>query len=196
MKLDQEELDQIYAEYESDPAFDELRSGATQIVRADGVVTAPDIVFVGEAPGADEDRLGVPFVGKSGYLLDELLADAKISRRGEGNAYAACISNIVKYRPPNNRDPKPDEIKASLPYLVREFQFMQPSVIVTLGRHSTKAVWPDAPSIGKCHGSVRKMSNGVIHMPMYHPAYGIYDPRNRTVLEQDFTLLSDVLKEL
>ena len=189
------EFEAIYSDYESDPAFDELRSTASQVVRGDGWIP-PQVVLVGEAPGADEDQQGYPFVGKSGQLLDELMADAGISRRKLDYVRPAFITNIVKYRPPNNRDPKPEEIKASVRYLIREFQFLQPRVIVTLGRHSTKAVWSDAPAIGKCHGVVRTMKNGAIHMPMYHPAYGIYDPRNREVLEQDFRALHILLKDL
>lgn len=183
-------LRDIYDRYELDMAFSDLRKTASQLVEGAGSLN-PLVLFIGEAPGADEDRVGEPFVGAAGQMLNELMRGVGLSR--ESGPRPCFVTNIVKYRPPGNRDPKPEEIQASIPYMLEEIEELNPSVVVTLGRHATNAFWKDAPAIGICHGWIRPLTNGGFHMPMYHPAYGVYDRRNRGKLEFDFRLLREEL---
>ena len=185
-------LRKIYDRYAIDLSFESLKAGATQLVEGVGH-TEPVVLFIGEAPGAEEDKHGFPFVGAAGQMLDELMSSIGMARHPIRSEYPCFITNIVKYRPPGNRDPKPEELSASIPYMWAEIDVLAPKVIVTLGRYSTKALWPAAPSIGNCHGWVRPMENGMRHMPMYHPAFGVYDSRNRDVLLRDFKLLKQEL---
>jgi len=128
----QDELRQLATEIVEHEVCPELAVGATQLVMGDGNPDA-DIVFIGEAPGKNEDLQGVPFVGAAGKFLDEMLKQAGLDR---GDVY---ITNIVKYRPPNNRDPSPEEKRAFWPYLMRQLEIIQPRAVVTLGRHSGAA---------------------------------------------------------
>ena len=125
----QAQLDQIAAEIIAKNICPELADQATQLVLGDGNINA-DIVFIGEAPGKNEDEQGLPFVGAAGKFLNEMLAQAGMDR---SDVY---ITNIVKYRPPNNRDPLPEEKKAFWPYLLRQLEIINPKVVITLGRHS------------------------------------------------------------
>ena len=143
------------------------------------------IVFIGEAPGKREDEQGEPFIGASGKFLDELLASIAMAR---DNVY---ITNIVKYRPPNNRDPSRAEKDAFWPYLQKQLQIIQPKVIVTLGRHSMESFLPHAV-IGDVHGQVQQVQLGestVALVPLYHPAAALYNGRLRQVLIDDFKVL-------
>ena len=171
----------------------ELAESATQLVMGDGNANA-DIVFIGEAPGKNEDEQGLPFVGASGKFLDEMLAQAGLQR---SDIY---ITNIVKYRPPNNRDPKPEEKQAFWPFLARQLEVIDPKVIATLGRHSMEFFLPSA-KIGQVHGhAVRKKV--IVHdgsekewliMPLYHPAAALYNGSMRQTLVDDFLGVKQLL---
>lgn len=145
------------------------------------------LVLIGEAPGAEEDSQKLPFVGRSGQLLDLMLAQAKLD-----NYY---ITNIVKYRPPKNRDPKKSEIAAFLPHLREELAIIDASIIATLGRHALSCFFPQA-KISICHGTWLPLETwGSCHrlMPLYHPAAAIYDPRLQPTLQQDLNKLASTL---
>ena len=143
-KSKSQQLDQIRADILSNNICPNLAQTATQLVLGDGNPDA-DIVFIGEAPGKKEDETGTPFVGASGKFLNEMLASINLDRQD------VYITNIVKYRPPNNRDPKPEEKKAFLPYLLAQIAVIEPKVIIPLGRHSMNVFLPGA-KISEVHG--------------------------------------------
>lgn len=152
------------------------------------------IMFVGEAPGYWEDQKGLPFVGRAGKVLDELLAEISLKRED------VYITNIVKCRPPNNRDPDEDEIKACSPYLDRQIDIIRPKVIVPLGRHSMSYLLRkfgfEPEPISRIHGKVfeaRTLFGKIIIMPMYHPAVALYRPQLREELRNDFKKLKEIL---
>ena len=144
-----------------------------------------DVLLVGEGPGAREDATGRPFVGRAGQLLDELLAAIGWGRED------VFIANVVKCRPPGNRDPQPDEIAACAPYLDRQEAALGPLLIVTLGRFSLRRYLPGA-RIGAVHGQVHRSGQRVI-LPMYHPAAGLRDPGVERILRSDFQKLPQAL---
>ncbi len=153
-----------------------------------------EVMFVGEAPGAMEDKEGRPFVGAAGKLLTELLEGIGLRRRD------VYITNIVKCRPPHNRDPREEEIKACLPYLRRQIKLVEPRVIVALGRHAARTLFSEAGlewrSMSRQHGvAVEAVVNGerVILFPTYHPAAALYNPGLRGVLEEDFRRLKNLI---
>lgn len=159
----------------------DLAAGATQLVMGDGNVSA-DIVFIGEAPGKAEDEQGLPFVGASGKFLNEMLAAAGMDRQD------VYITNIVKYRPPNNRDPLPEEKKAFWPFLLQQLEVIQPKVIITLGRHSGAYFIPDLV-ISRDHGHARTVKyhdSEFLVIPLYHPAAALYNGGMRQTLIDDF----------
>lgn len=172
----------------------DLAAQATQLVMGDGNPDA-DIVFVGEAPGKKEDEQGKPFVGAAGKFLDEMLAAAGMER---SDVY---ITNIVKYRPPNNRDPLPEEKAAFLPYLLRQLEIIDPKAIITLGRHSMEYFLPDA-KISQIHGrAVRKKviyhdkaEHDWLIIPLYHPAAALYNGSMRSVLIDDFMRVPSIIR--
>lgn len=169
----------------------DLAQNATQLVMGHGNPQA-NIVFIGEAPGKNEDLQGVPFVGAAGKLLDEMLEQAGMVR---SDVY---ITNIVKYRPPNNRDPLPDEKKAFWPFLIRELKAVDPSIIVTLGRHSMEYFLPEM-KITQVHGQPKRIGLGdrkVVVMPLYHPAAALYNGGLRATLFEDFSRLPAVLEKI
>lgn len=145
------------------------------------------ILFVGEAPGKKEDEMGLPFVGASGKLLNELLASIALVR---ADVY---ITNIVKYRPPDNRDPSPSEKAEFRPFLIRQIEIIKPIVVVTLGRHAMEEFLPDA-SIGKIHGTSQKDAAGQIVVPLYHPAAALYNGSLRDTLFEDFRKLKSQIE--
>lgn len=158
-----------------------LAEQATQLVMGDGNPDAA-IVFIGEAPGKAEDEQGLPFVGASGRFLNEMLEAAGLVR---ADVY---ITNIVKYRPPNNRDPLPEEKKVFWPYLLRQLEIINPRVIITLGRHSMEYFIPGA-KISEQHGQAQKVSyhdHEFLVIPLYHPAAALYNGSMRSVLVEDF----------
>ncbi|MBN1369485.1 MAG: uracil-DNA glycosylase [Dehalococcoidaceae bacterium] len=147
-----------------------------------------ELMFIGEAPGENEDRQGRPFVGAAGKFLDELLTLINLSRQD------VYIANIIKCRPPGNRDPLPDEILACKPWLDRQIKIIQPRIIITLGRFSMALFVPGKP-IGKCHGApVSK--NGTLYFPMYHPAAALHQQSLREVIKADMQKLPGLLESL
>lgn len=180
----------------ADGVCPELAEQATQLVMGDGNPDA-DIVFIGEAPGKNEDEQGLPFVGAAGKFLNEMLAAAEMSRED------VYITNIVKYRPPNNRDPLPEEKAAFLPYLLRQLEIIDPKVVITLGRHSMEYFLPDA-KISQIHGhAVRKKvtyHDGKEHewllVPLYHPAAALYNGGMRQTLIDDFVNIPKMIKQI
>ncbi len=162
-----------------------LSQHRTRAVPGEGPEDA-DLMFIGEGPGYNEDRQGRPFVGEAGRYLEELLASIGFSR---ADVY---ITNMVKCRPPNNRDPFPGEIQACSKYLDVQIKLVQPRVIVTLGRHSLGKFLP-GETIGKTHGKPRQIGNLIVY-PIYHPAAALRQHTLRTVLEQDFQAIPSLLQ--
>jgi uracil-DNA glycosylase len=164
-----------------------LREQATQLVFGVGNPNA-DLMFIGEAPGKNEDLKGEPFVGAAGQFLNEMLASIGLER---GDIY---ITNIVKYRPPGNRDPEPEEKAAFMPYLKRQIDVIKPKLIVFLGRHSMNVFLPEL-RISQAHGKpVRK--NGQVYLPLFHPAAALYNGGMRQTLLDDFSLIPAILKKI
>jgi uracil-DNA glycosylase family 4 len=161
-----------------------LYIGRTRAVPGDGPVDAV-IMFIGEAPGFHEDQQGLPFVGAAGRLLDELLEKSSINRR------EVFITNVIKCRPPGNRDPKVEEVEACKSYLDQQIALINPKVVVTLGRHSMARAFPDE-KISYVHGQARQVGEQ-IYVAMYHPAAALHQPSLRSVVEADFDLLRDIL---
>lgn len=149
------------------------------------------IVMIGEAPGRSEDLKGVPFVGRAGNLLDELIELAGLTRK------EVFITNIVKCRPPQNRDPLPEEAKSCFPYLQTQLKTIQPRIIILLGRHAMYRFLPETLKISRDHGKLfkvkeKKSKRVQIYYPVYHPAAALYHQQLKQVLEQDFKNLSKV----
>jgi uracil-DNA glycosylase family 4 len=169
----------------------ELRGQATQLVFGDGPADA-DIVFIGEAPGKNEDEQGKPFVGAAGKFLNEMLEMIGLKR---SDVY---ITNIVKYRPPNNRDPLPEEKKAFWPYLVRQLDVIRPKLVITLGRHSMEYFLP-SQKISAIHGEPKRITFGErkqVILPLFHPAAALYNGGMRQTLIDDFMRIPHILKQL
>ncbi|OGI56973.1 hypothetical protein A3B85_00545 [Candidatus Nomurabacteria bacterium RIFCSPHIGHO2_02_FULL_37_13] len=170
----------------------ELKKTATQAVPGDGSPEA-EIVFIGEAPGRSEDQLGRPFVGAAGKFLEEMLSAIDLKRE---NIY---ITNIVKYRPPNNRDPLPEEKSACREWLLEELKIISPKVIVFLGRHAMNNFFP-ALQISQAHGKLLiKVFKGMstkYFFPLYHPAAALYDGSMREILMEDFKKIPKIIKEI
>lgn len=170
-----------------------LRATAKNAVPGEGSADA-EIVFIGEAPGRNEDETGRPFVGAAGKVLEKLLASIKLKRED------VFITSIEKFRPPKNRDPKPNEIMACFPYLEKQIAVIQPKFIVTLGRHALRRMleWEaghevPAPSIEQLHGKVIKSKNGHAIFPIHHPAAMLYNRKLTSVIEKDFKTLQRLL---
>jgi uracil-DNA glycosylase len=161
-----------------------LHLGRTTTVPGDGPVDAL-VMFIGEAPGFHEDQQGVPFVGAAGRLLNELLDKVGIQR------HQVFITNVIKCRPPGNRDPNPEEVEACRAYLDEQIALIAPRVIVTLGRHSMARAFPDE-KISMVHGQPRRVADRV-YFPMYHPAAALHQPSLRSVVEADFAQLKALL---
>ncbi len=161
-----------------------LHRGRTHAVPGDGPSDAL-IMFIGEAPGFYEDQQGLPFVGAAGRFLNELLEKSGISRK------QVFITNVIKCRPPGNRDPEPDEVAACKSYLDTQIEVISPRVVVTLGRHSMARAFPEE-KISLIHGQPRTVS-GQVYFPMYHPAAALHQPSLRGVVEADFALLRELL---
>ena len=182
-------LEQIKADIVSQNVCPDLAREATNLVMGDGKPDA-DIVFIGEAPGKNEDMQGKPFVGAAGKFLNELLLGADMQR---SDVY---ITNIVKYRPPNNRDPLPEEKKAFWPYLVRQLEVINPKIVVTLGRHSMEYFLPGL-KISQVHGQPKRVTFGdtkLIIVPLFHPAAALYNGGLRQTLIDDFMKLPKVIE--
>ncbi|MBP7760917.1 uracil-DNA glycosylase [Candidatus Saccharibacteria bacterium] len=186
----QAELDALRDEIIAADVCVHLRDTATQLVMGDGNPDA-DIVFIGEAPGKAEDEQGLPFVGASGKFLNEMLSVAGMQR---SDVY---ITNIVKYRPPNNRDPEPEEKRAFWPYLMRQLEIINPRVVITLGRHSGACFIPDL-RISRDHGQARRVrfhEHEFLVIPLYHPAAALYNGSMRQTLIDDFLAAAEIAKQ-
>ena len=188
-------LDQIAADIITNNVCPDLAEQAKGLVMGDGSPDA-ELLFVGEAPGKKEDELGVPFVGASGKFLDQMLGSIHLLRS------QVYITNIVKYRPPGNRDPRPDEKQEFLPYLIRQIEVIKPKLIVTLGRHSGMQFLPGL-TIGIDHGQPKKVTlkleNGelkTVVLPLYHPAAALYNGSQRQKLIDDFARIPQILTKI
>ena len=146
------------------------------------------IMFIGEAPGKNEDECGKPFVGSAGKNLDAYLEQAKLARED------VYIANILKCRPPNNRDPKPEEIKVCVPWLEAQIDIIKPAIIVTLGNFATQFILQTKKGITSLRGTLQQV-NGRKVLPIFHPAAAIYDRNKREFIEKDFALLHNLLSE-
>ena len=170
----------------------ELKKTATQAVKGVGNANA-EIVFIGEAPGRSEDEKGEPFVGAAGKFLNEMLLLVNLKRED------IYITNIVKYRPPNNRDPLPEEKSTCREWLLDELKIVSPKLIVFLGRHATNNFFPDE-KISTVHGKLLiKKFNGIctkFFFPLYHPAAALYNGSMREVLIDDFKKIPRILAEI
>ena len=183
--MSREELDQVAAEVSVCPKCNLCKS-LTKAVPGEGNPNAA-ILLIGEGPGYHEDKQGRPFVGAAGQFLDELLSSIGVKRAD------VFITNVVKCRPPDNRDPLPEEISACAGYLDRQIAAINPKVIVTLGRFSMQKFIPGA-SISGIHGRARKV-NGRVVVPMYHPAAGLHKTELRSTIVEDFKKVTAALAE-
>ena len=184
----QDLLEQIKADIVKNNICPDLAREAKNLVMGDGNIDA-DIVFIGEAPGKNEDETGLPFVGAAGKFLNEMLETIGMQRS------SIFITNIVKYRPPNNRDPLPEEKKAFWPYLIRQLDVIKPQIVVTLGRHSMEYFIP-GQKISAIHGQPSKIAFGnakLVIVPLYHPAAALYNGSMRTTLINDFMKLPKII---
>jgi len=166
-----------------------LAEGRTQVVFGAGNPHA-DLMFVGEAPGFHEDKQGIPFVGQAGKLLDGLLASVQLRRED------VYIANVLKCRPPGNRDPQPDEIESCEPHLFRQIELIEPKVIATLGNFATKLLSGRPLGITRVHGQEQALTiagRSVLLYPLYHPAAALYTPAMLKVLEADFARLPELM---
>lgn len=187
-------LDQIKADILTQDICPDLAKQATNLVFGSGNPDAA-VVFIGEAPGKNEDLTGEPFVGAAGKFLDEMLASVNLKR---SDIY---ITNIVKYRPPNNRDPLPAEKEAFLPFLYAQLAAIQPKIIVTLGRHSTNCFLPGL-QISDIHGQLSQVTVQVgskrqqfAILPLYHPAAALYNGGLRATLKADFQQVPAIINQ-
>ena len=166
-----------------------LSQGRTQVVFGVGNPHA-DLMFVGEAPGFHEDKQGVPFVGQAGKLLDKLLGGIGLERS------EVYIANVLKCRPPGNRDPQPDEIESCEPHLFRQIELIQPRVVATLGNFATKLLSGKPSGITRVHGQEQEVTlggNRVLLYPLYHPAAALYTPAMLNVLQEDFRRIPELM---
>ena len=187
----QQLLDEIRKRILDNNICPELAATATNLVMGDGNIDA-DIVFIGEAPGKNEDEQGLPFVGAAGKFLNEMLAAANMTR---SDVY---ITNIVKYRPPNNRDPLPEEKAEFWPYLLKQLQIIQPKVVITLGRHSMEYFLPGM-KISAIHGEPKRIKFGddyLVIIPLFHPAAALYNGSLRQTLIDDFLMVPKIIEKL
>ena len=178
------ELEELHQRIASCPDCDLCRT-RTRAVPGEGPPNA-EVLFVGEAPGFYEDQQARPFVGPAGRFLDELIASIGLRRD------QVFITNVVKCRPPNNRDPLPGEIDACRKHLQRQIELIQPRIIVSLGRYSLAWFFP-REAISKVHGQA-KVRDGVYFIPMYHPAAALHAGNMRKVIEEDFRKIPAVLE--
>ena len=162
----------------------ELAKHRNRVVPGEGPASAR-ILFIGEAPGFHEDQQGRPFVGPAGQFLDQLLASIGLTRNG------VYIANVIKCRPPSNRDPLPGEIQACNKWLDRQINLLNPAIIITLGRYSMARFFPDE-TISKIHGKPR-FGKDTIYFPMYHPAAALHQGNLRKVIEADILKVPGLL---
>jgi uracil-DNA glycosylase len=186
-----EALKEVYAQTQACVRCAELAATRKKVVFGAGNADA-DLMFVGEAPGASEDEQGVPFVGRAGKLLETLLGEIGLERK------EVWICNVLKCRPPDNRDPLPTEIANCKDYLYRQVELIQPTVICTLGNFSTKLLREDPTGITRLHGQaeVRMLGRRAVRLyPIFHPAAALYTPRMLETLREDFKGLPELLAQ-
>ena len=179
-----------YAEQTASCTKCALAEGRTQVVFGSGSPSA-DLMFVGEAPGFHEDQQGIPFVGQAGKLLDKLLDGIGLTRSD------VFVVNVLKCRPPGNRDPQPEEIAACEPHLFRQIELIQPTLVATLGNFATKLLSGKPAGITRVHGYEQEVTLGtrtVSLYPLYHPAAALYTPSMLNVLEEDFARIPAILE--
>lgn len=171
----------------------ELKKGARNFVFADGRPGAP-LMVIGEAPGGDEDRIGKPFVGRAGQLLDKMLAAIGVDRAAEDLSEAAYIANILPWRPPGNRTPSAAEVEVFLPFIIRHIELARPRVIFSIGNTPTKALLGTATGIRRMRGRwVRHEATGLPLLPSFHPAYLLRQPAEKRHAWHDLLALKAVL---
>jgi DNA polymerase len=163
-----------------------LAQGRTRVVPGEGPEDA-QLMFIGEAPGWNEDQQGRPFVGAAGQFLEQLLATIGLKRQ------QVVIANVIKCRPPGNRDPLPEEILACRPWLQSQIEIISPRMIITLGRFAMSMFFP-GKSIGKIHG-IPEQRDGIIYFPMYHPAAALHQGSLRRTIEADMLKIPTLLQE-
>ncbi len=186
-----EALKAVYEQARGCEKCPQLAATRTTVVFGSGNADA-DLMFVGEAPGANEDKQGLPFVGQAGKLLEKLLGEIGL-QRGE-----VWISNVLKCRPPGNRDPHPNEIEACQDYLWRQVELIEPRVLCTLGNFSTKLLRGDPTGITRLHGQaeLRVIGPRAVRLyPLYHPAAALYTPSMLETLRADFARIPDLLAQ-
>ncbi len=186
-KNKQTQLDELKKKIIADKVCPDLAKQATQLVFGDGNPES-EMVFIGEAPGKSEDLQGIPFVGAAGKFLNQLLEMINISRE------KIYITNIVKYRPPNNRDPLPEEKMAFMPYLDQQLEIIQPKLTITLGRHSLNCFLPQL-QISQVHGQAKRYK-GRVYLPLFHPAAALYNGGLRQTLIDDFAAIPLILNKI
>ncbi len=154
------------------------------------------VFFIGEAPGFNESKTGIPFCGLSGKVLDELFGSIK---KEKNDVY---ITNILKDRPPNNRNPNPEEIKACVPYLKRQIEIINPKIICSLGNYATKYIFEyfglkdKIEGISKLHGKVFETETKLKIIPLYHPAVAVYNANMKSILKKDFQVIEKILNQI
>jgi DNA polymerase len=184
-----EDLKALFAEARGCTRCPELARTRTQVVFGAGNADA-DLMFVGEAPGAREDEQGIPFVGQAGRLLEQLLGEIGLTRQD------VFIANVLKCRPPGNRDPLPREIESCQEYLYRQLELIEPRVVCTLGNFSTKLLRADPQGITRLHGraEVRRIGPRTVRLyPLFHPAAALYTPSMLATLREDFARIPELL---
>lgn len=184
-----EELKQVYSQVRDCVRCQELADTRRNVVFGAGNADA-DLMFIGEAPGASEDEQGLPFVGRAGKLLSSLLEEIGLTRE------SVFVANVLKCRPPGNRDPLPGEIENCREYLYRQVELIEPSVICSLGNFSTKLLREDPTGITRLHGTPEVIALGrraVRLYPIFHPAAALYTPRMLETLREDFSRLPELL---
>jgi uracil-DNA glycosylase family 4 len=184
-----DELKAVWTQARDCTRCPQLAAGRTTVVFGSGNADA-DLMFVGEAPGANEDKQGIPFVGQAGRLLDTLLGEIGLAR---GDVF---VANVLKCRPPGNRDPHPAEIEACQSYLLRQVELIEPRVICTLGNFATKLLRGEPTGITRLHGrdEVRTIGRRAVRLyPLFHPAAALYTPANVDVLRADFARIPELL---
>ena len=168
-------------------SFCGLSAGRNMPVPGAGAA-APRVMFIGEGPGAEEDRTGLPFVGAAGQYLDKWLAAIGLSREKD-----CFIGNIIKCRPPGNRDPRPDEISACRPYLKRQLEVLRPGIIITLGRFASQVICDSEEGIGRLRGRVHEYE-GIPVVATYHPSAVLRNPELRKNVWEDLKKAKDLLE--
>jgi len=184
-----EELKAVYEQARVCTKCPQLAAARTTVVFGAGNADA-DVMFVGEAPGANEDQQGLPFVGQAGKLLDRLLEEIGMARRD------VWVCNVLKCRPPGNRDPQPSEIDACQDYLLRQVELIEPLVVCTLGNFATKLLRADITGITRLHGraEVRTIGPRAVRLyPLFHPAAALYTPRMLETLREDFARIPELV---